>query len=132
MATYVVDTHALLWFLTANPRLGEKARNALADPESELVVPAIVLAESLWIVDKLASQITASDVLAAIDADPRISVYPMTRDIVAEAHALSAIAEMHDRQIAATANGVSQSASSVALLTKDEDIIGSGLVPTLW
>ena len=47
MATkYVVDTHALVWFLEGNPRLGSAARSVLSLPESELVLPIGVLAEA--------------------------------------------------------------------------------------
>lgn len=40
---YVVDTHALIWFLEGNARLGVNARAILADAASELVLPAIAL-----------------------------------------------------------------------------------------
>lgn len=85
MARYVLDTHALLWFLTFNPRLGAEAKTAMLDAESELILPAIALAESLWIVEKLKSEITPKDVLSAIDADTRIIVSPLTRDVVERA-----------------------------------------------
>jgi PIN domain nuclease of toxin-antitoxin system len=34
----LVDTHALLWWLTDDPRLSEKAREALADPANDVLV----------------------------------------------------------------------------------------------
>ena len=49
---YVLDTHALIWFLEGNPRLGKNAKTILSDPNSELVLPAIVLAEAAWIVER--------------------------------------------------------------------------------
>jgi PIN domain nuclease of toxin-antitoxin system len=49
---YVVDTHALIWFLEGNPRLGASAKTVLMDPISELILPAIALAEAVWIVDR--------------------------------------------------------------------------------
>jgi PIN domain nuclease of toxin-antitoxin system len=45
----VVDTHALIWFLEGNPRLGAAAKTVLMDPDSELILPAIALAEAVWI-----------------------------------------------------------------------------------
>jgi PIN domain nuclease of toxin-antitoxin system len=33
---YVVDTHALIWYLEGNTRLGEQARRILADASSHL------------------------------------------------------------------------------------------------
>lgn len=128
MATYVVDTHALIWFLTGSLRLGDGARAAMLDTDSALVIPAIALAESLWIIDKRASSVTSQDLLTAISADRRISVYPLTGEIVEMAHGMAAISEMHDRQIAATALAY----ESATLLTRDQDIIASGVVTTLW
>ncbi len=43
---YVLDTHALIWFLEGNFRLGENARKIISDPNSQLILPAIVLAEA--------------------------------------------------------------------------------------
>ena len=43
--TYVLDTHAIVWFLTNDRRLGLAARRVLEDGQSRLIVPAIVLAE---------------------------------------------------------------------------------------
>jgi PIN domain nuclease of toxin-antitoxin system len=52
MATkHIVDTHALVWHLEGNPRLGSKAGTILADPSSELVLPMIALAEACWMVE---------------------------------------------------------------------------------
>ena len=45
---YVVDTHALVWFLEGNSRLGVNAKTVLANTESLLILPAITLAEAIW------------------------------------------------------------------------------------
>ena len=42
---YVLDTHAIVWHLANDRRLGTAARHALADETSRLLVPTIVLAE---------------------------------------------------------------------------------------
>ena len=36
----LLDTHALLWALEENPRLGAKAREAIGAPENEILVSA--------------------------------------------------------------------------------------------
>lgn len=43
MTVAVVDTHALIWFLEQNPKLGKRAKNILLSGESELMIPVIVL-----------------------------------------------------------------------------------------
>lgn len=44
MSGFLVDTHALLWWLTDDPRLPSAARAALADPESD----PLVSSASVW------------------------------------------------------------------------------------
>jgi hypothetical protein len=38
---YILDTHALIWFLEGNYRLELNAKEILSDSSSELVLPAI-------------------------------------------------------------------------------------------
>jgi len=45
MAKYVIDTHALIWFLSNSKRLGPEARKRLKDPNSEFYVLTDVLQE---------------------------------------------------------------------------------------
>ncbi len=40
----LLDTHALLWWLSDDPKLGEHARNLIADPANDILVSAV----SLW------------------------------------------------------------------------------------
>lgn len=49
---YVVDTHALIWCLEGNARLGSQAAAIFATPSSDLVLPAIAFAETVWIVER--------------------------------------------------------------------------------
>jgi PIN domain nuclease of toxin-antitoxin system len=132
LSKFVVDTHALIWFLARNSRLGGTARDALSNPGSHLVLPSIALAEALWIVSSRQVGIEAAELLEAIDSDPRITVYPLTREIVEIAQGVSAVAEMHDRQIVATALHLSTESESFVLLTRDENIVGFGVVPVAW
>lgn len=41
----LLDSHALLWWLDAGPKLGAAARSAIADPSSEVHVSAVSIAE---------------------------------------------------------------------------------------
>jgi PIN domain nuclease of toxin-antitoxin system len=134
MATkHVVDTHALVWFLEGNPLLGKEAKAVLEDPDSELIVPLIALAEACWIIEHGRTSIpTAIDFLAAVDADPRVNVIPLDRSVLGKTLAMTPIEEMHDRQIVATALLLIDEGETVAILTKDTNIRRSGLVPTAW
>lgn len=75
---YVIDTHALIWFLEGNPRLSSQAATILADSNSSLVLPAIALAEAVWIVERGKTSIpSAQALLNAVNFDPRVTLYPL-------------------------------------------------------
>lgn len=129
---YVVDTHALLWYLSGSPRLSAAARRVLEDPASELVLPAIALAEACWTVERGRISLSVAEILAAVDRDVRLDVLPLDRDVVARSLGLTPINEMHDRQIVATALVLQDAGDAVSLLTHDGNITASGLVSILW
>jgi PIN domain nuclease of toxin-antitoxin system len=134
MATdYVVDAHALIWFLEGNSRLGTNARAAMQDPASVLHLPVIALAEACWAVERGRCRIpSVTHLLADVDADPRIILVPLDRTILERSLTLLTLSEMHDRQITATALHLAAGGPAVALLTRDSDITSSGLVPIVW
>jgi PIN domain nuclease of toxin-antitoxin system len=130
---YVLDTHALIWFLEGNLKLGANAKAILCDPNSQLVIPATTLAEAIWIVERGKTSIPApKDVILAVEADPRVIIYPLDQDVIEMTISLSAINEMHDRQIAATALVLASKGEVVQLLTCDQNITASGLVAIVW
>ena len=130
---YVIDAHALIWYLSGSSRLGTNARTALMDPLSVLYLPIIALAESCWAVERGKTSIpSVATLLADVDADPRITVVPLDRAILDRAQELTGIGEMHDRQIAATALTLSSTGTQVVLLTCDANITASGMVPIVW
>lgn len=68
---YIVDTHALIWFLEGNSRLGISAKQVLENLESKLILPAIALAEVAFIVEKVKTSIPSVDDLhTAVNGDP--------------------------------------------------------------
>ncbi|PSB02989.1 type II toxin-antitoxin system VapC family toxin [Merismopedia glauca] len=130
---YVIDTHALIWFLEGNSRLGANAKAILSHPDSELIIPATTLAEAVWIVERRKTSIpSAKDLILVVEADPRVVIYPLDKEVVELTINLSNINEMHDRQIAATALVLASKGEVVQLLTRDENITASGLVPIVW
>src|SRR5438128_10903567 len=106
---YVLDAHALVWFLEGNPRLGHHARAAIQDPASVLYLPVIALAEACWVVEHGKSTIpSVADLVADVDADPRIILVAFDRPILDRSLTLTALGELHDRQIVATALALSR------------------------
>ena len=130
---YVVDAHALIWYLEANPRLGPVAKTAMDDHASVLHLPIIALAEACWVVEKGRCSIADVNALVRdVDNDPRISIVPLERRILDISFTLASIPEMHDRLIAATLVLFQNKGISASLLTRDPDIKASGLGPILW
>ncbi len=72
-AVYVADTHSLLWYLYDVPRLGSRAEVAsreVSAGRATLLIPAIVLAEIVHIVERRRHDIRwlSHDPAAARDA----------------------------------------------------------------
>lgn len=133
LVKYVIDTHALIWFLEGNPRLGDQAKQILSNPNNELVLSAIALAEAIWIVGKGKTSIpTAQTLLDEVNQDARVVVYPLDKAIIEVTLSLPTILEMHDRQIVATAKYLESQGDMVSLLTCDQNITSSNLVTIVW
>jgi PIN domain nuclease of toxin-antitoxin system len=64
----LLDTHALLWWLSDDPKLGDAARDLIADPANDILVSAVSLWEILVKVraGKLVTDI--EDILAEMQA----------------------------------------------------------------
>ena len=79
---YIVDTHALIWFLEGNKRLSQPAKAIMGASDSEMILPLIVLAEATVIIEKGRTTIPdISQFLAKLYADPRIEIYSLTLEI---------------------------------------------------
>src|SRR5208337_2683805 len=123
---YVLDTHALVWHLEGNPRLGPQAKKVIDDPQSSLVLPIIALAEAAYIVEHGRTAIpTVTDLLRSVFADLRISIHPLNWEVFQESLHASVLPEMHDRLIVGSAVYLQSLGDTVALLTKDSNIVAS-------
>jgi len=128
----VVDTHALIWYLEDSPRLGRVARSLLMDPLSRLAVPTIVLAEAHSLEETGRTKLSWDEILSALEADPRFTVFPLTLDVLRRMPKKKGL-EMHDAIICATSVLLSDLASEdVNVVTKDRRIVESALVNTVW
>ncbi len=133
MGHYVVDAHALIWFLTGSERLGPEARSAMSDPESALWLPIIALAEVCWLVERGRTAVPSVEaLLSALNRDPRLVLVPLDRAFLETILRLTAITEMHDRQIVATALVLGESGPTPPVRTRDANIVASGAVRVVW
>src|SRR5947209_6819102 len=129
----VADTHGLVWFLEGNSRLGPHAKTVLDTTDETLVLPATVIAEACWMIQRGKTSVpSVSAFFTAIDLDTRFQIVPLDRATIEKSNSLAAITEMHDRQIVATTFLLIEQGQSVSLITHDGVITASGLVPIIW
>ena len=130
MSHYVIDTHALVWYLADDPRLGGVARRIIEKEGKLLIFPTIVLAEIHYLHRKRPALASLEEALHAIDEDPRGLIYPLEIGVV---RSLPADLNIHDAIITATALVIQKAlGKEVSVITKDEEIIRSKIVSTIW
>ena len=106
------------------------SRGILADPQSILVVPSIVLAEIRYLSAARRIAPEWDTVRSAIQNDPRFLVFQLDMDIV---DTMPIKLEIHDAIIVSTALTYTEVLhEEVAIITKDETIVRSGLTATVW
>jgi PIN domain nuclease of toxin-antitoxin system len=127
---YVLDTHALIWYLLNDPKLSPAARAILAEAEANrtlLVISAIVMAE-LYYVNLKRQWFT--DFAAVFN---QVVGMPFVRFVAFEhIHTLDflrddRVPEMHDRIIAGIARRL-----GAPLISSDLAIASSGVVNVIW
>ena len=74
---YILDTHALIWHLTGDARLGENARRVLDNEDNLLVIPLIVLAEAKHIADRKRVPMPFGEIFQAVVSMPRCAIFPL-------------------------------------------------------
>jgi PIN domain nuclease of toxin-antitoxin system len=132
---YVLDTHALVWYLEGNSRLGRTAKATMSAAESELVLSLIALAEAAFLIEKGRIGIPSiSELLADVRSDDRIEIQPLSIAIFERSLTIEGqrIPELHDRFIVSTGLHLQDLGHRVSILTKDESITDSGVLPVIW
>jgi hypothetical protein len=104
----------------------------LDNPSSQLVVPAIVIAEALFIIERGKAVATPQHLWSLVIDYANVSLYPLDLEVLQETESLTVIPEIHDRQIVATALVLRDPETETVILTRDEKITSSGVVKTLW
>ncbi len=127
---YVVDTHALIWYLTGDIKLSARALSILRAAEhgnTQLILPAIVLAEMYYANAKNKWFESYRAVYTALLETAYFTTVPLDAYQILEFERDAVIPEMHDRIIAGVARRL-----SAPLITADPLIIASGVVVTDW
>ena len=99
-ARFVVDTHALWWYLRSPERLTTAASAVFRLAETgnaTIIVPAIAVAEFYFLSAKLGQPTPPSDLLAALDAVGGIELSDLGRAQLERLDRFPEVPEMHDR-----------------------------------
>ena len=127
---YVADTRGIVWFLSDNPQLSEKAKNIFEETEQGkniIVIPTIVLAELLYLCERKKMQNVFSIIIKKIKEGTNYVAYDLDVGVIIACQKLEKVPEMHDKIITATAQLL-----DTAVITKDSCIVECGYVKTLW
>ena len=126
---FVTDTHSLIWYFTEDSRLSRKAFDAFEGTvkDGTVIVPAVVLAEIMFIAKKGRVTLTFEDTLKKVEGYENFDIAPLDAEILKIADRIEPDLEMHDKLIVATALYY-----EAALITKDDMIGKSGIVPAIW
>jgi predicted nucleic acid-binding protein len=126
---FVTDTMGLILRLEQR-RLGPKAKATFEAMESGTVIiyiPAIVLAEILYLSEKQRISTSVRSVKDYLTRFPDCREMPLNLTVIQSATEITDIPELHDRLIAATARSLNR-----PLLTNDPVIQASTFVTTVW
>ncbi len=131
---YVADTHALIWYLFAESRLGNQALTVFTDAaagNAKIFIPAVVVAEMIMVVEKRRIPgITMSQLeieLELMRNSASFEFLPLFPETIIQSRTLTAIPDIFDRLVVAEALRL-----RLPLLTGDSVIHTSGLVTTIW
>ncbi len=130
MNSYVVDTHALAWFVSEDKRLSLKAKNILSQGEAgeiQVLIPTLVLAELTHIAHKKRVAITIEELLEQINQGDGFTIVAFDFPIFQTILQLPGNWDIHDRIIAATA-----SYYQAILITRDDMLQHYSELETVW
>ncbi len=126
---YVLDTHALIWYLAGDKKLGLKAREIICEIEQGKAtgyISVIVLAEMIFSFQKRNIFFSIEELIGKLkDSNFRVVVLDIPQIISLQT--ITEIPEMHDRIMVALALQ-----ENARLVTKDREIIDSKLVEVVW
>lgn len=126
---YVIDTHALFWYLINSSKLSGAGRQVFQRAfrgEVTLILSPIVLLELYGLARKVSAPFDFAAELALFEQSP-FRIEPITTGDLYVLDRLKVIPELHDRLIAATAFRL-----NAPLLTRDPLISACPEVTCVW
>ncbi len=129
----VLDTHALIWWVSQDSRLSKTARKTIEEQmaDGKIIISSISTWEIALLVEreKLVLSMDVASWISTIAMIKNVHFYPVDNDIAIKSVHLPG--DFHkdpaDRMIVATARKL-----AAPLITKDEKILGYSHVKTIW
>jgi PIN domain nuclease of toxin-antitoxin system len=127
----LLDTHIVVWLALEPDKLSKRAKEAIraARIQGELAIAGITLFELAWLAGKGRVSTTLSVESFVRQCASKMTVLPITPEIAARAVSFpdSYPKDPQDRLIGATAL-----VEGIQLVTRDEQIKKSGMIPVIW
>jgi PIN domain nuclease of toxin-antitoxin system len=125
----VLDTHAALWLVQGDSRLGDQARQRIESARSgDLAISDMVLLELAMLIEKRRVVVKVDPAIFLDRLANRFVVVPVNGTIAVEAMSLDLVqGDPFDRVCVATARHL-----NAELVTRDAAIRQSGLVRVVW
>ena len=127
---YVTDSHSLIWYLLDSPKLSFNANKVfkkIEDGKAQLLIPAIVIAEIIYIVQSGKVQADLDALLLRVQESDNFQISPLGLDELICLKEQTEIPEMHDRFIVCEAL-----LNKAKIITNDKAIKDSGVVEVVW
>ncbi len=127
---YVLDTHALVWYLTADHKLSPRASvifEAAEQGHTQLIISAIVIAELFFANAKWNLFADFNALFADLRTRPYFQFVDFTPADVLDFARDQAVPEMYDRIITGLARRL-----GMPWLTRDPQITAAGHVEVIW
>lgn len=129
-SAYVVDTHALIWYLTGDPKLSVQVKaifEAAERGETQLILSVISLAEMYYANQKRRLFSDFQVMFESLKSNLAYQFVDLKPDHILEFTRDAAVPEMHDRIIVGLAKRL-----GIRLITVDSLIIAAQTVTTVW
>ena len=126
---YVLDTHTLVWHFEASRKLSPAASRVIDGIENGLafgIVPTVVLAELMHLSERRKTPVAFGDMVKRLLDSNCYEIVPLDMNIILRMASLQNL-ELYDRVITATAQYF-----EATLVTKDQALRDSGIVPCIW
>ncbi len=130
ISLYVTDTHSLIWYLLDSPKLGTNANQAFREIEegkSYLIIPAIVIAEIIFLVQKGKIKADLDALLLKIQESNNFQISSLGLNELLCLKDHTEIPEMHDRFIVCEAF-----LKKAKIITNDREIKDTNIVEVIW